>query len=191
MEENDVQSAIDIVLEELENVIDHLKSEGVQAFENGDYNKVKKLGEKGEQVNSFYQKVNNLRKEWLNIAVSVKRPKAKKIRRKKHRKLQHGLRTPESAFRIPILKILVELDGKGTTKEILAKVERSMKYVLNDYDYMPLSANPHTPRWRNTAQWSRVIMVKDGLLRNDSPRGVWEITDKGRKYLEETIGRIQ
>jgi restriction system protein len=28
-------------------------------------------------------------------------------------------------------------------------------------------------------------MVNEGLLKKDSPRGVWEISDKGRRYLEQ------
>ena len=28
-------------------------------------------------------------------------------------------------------------------------------------------------------------MVKEGLLKADSPRGVWEISDKGRAALKE------
>jgi hypothetical protein len=27
-------------------------------------------------------------------------------------------------------------------------------------------------------------MVNQGLLRSDSPRGVWEITEAGKKFLE-------
>lgn len=30
-------------------------------------------------------------------------------------------------------------------------------------------------------------MVKKGLLRNDSPRGIWEISEKGRNYLKEHL----
>ena len=43
---------------------------------------------------------------------------------------------------------------------------------------------PGLPRWRNTAQWARNAMVKEGLLASDSPRGVWEITAEGKQWLE-------
>jgi len=39
-------------------------------------------------------------------------------------------------------------------------------------------------RWRNTAQWCRHTMVQEGLLKRDSPHGIWEITEKGRQALE-------
>lgn len=37
---------------------------------------------------------------------------------------------------------------------------------------------------RNTAQWARNSMVKEGLMASDSPRGIWEITDEGEQWLE-------
>jgi len=40
-------------------------------------------------------------------------------------------------------------------------------------------------RWVNTARWARQKMVEKGLLAKDSPWGIWEITEKGRKYYYE------
>ena len=40
-----------------------------------------------------------------------------------------------------------------------------------------------TPRWRNTAQWARNSLREDGLIRDDTPRRIWEINDKGRQWL--------
>ena len=54
---------------------------------------------------------------------------------------------------------------------------------LRDVDYEPLAFNPETPRWRNAAQWARNSLVREGLLKNDSPRGVWEISDIGLERL--------
>ena len=36
--------------------------------------------------------------------------------------------------------------------------------------------------------WRRFNLVKMGLLKDDSPRGIWEISDAGRRALEN--GRI-
>ncbi|MCC7571175.1 winged helix-turn-helix domain-containing protein, partial [Candidatus Micrarchaeota archaeon] len=52
--------------------------------------------------------------------------------------------------------------------------------------YDPLASNPDNPRWRNTAQWARNSMVnEEGFLKKDSPRGIWEISEKGRAFLKE------
>ena len=61
----------------------------------------------------------------------------------------------------------------------------SVKTDSGERRYDPLASGPDNLRWRNAAQWARHSMVKDGLLKDDSPRGVWEIADKGRTVLAE------
>lgn len=102
----------------------------------------------------------------------------------RYHKLSKGKRTPRQAFRIPILEALIELGGKGKTDEILKKVESKMKNILKSVDYEKLPSGVEI-RWRNTAQWERYVMVQDGLLRSDSPIGIWEITEKGRSFFKE------
>lgn len=41
------------------------------------------------------------------------------------------------------------------------------------------------PCWRNAAQWARNSRVNERLLKKDSPRGIWEISDKGTQYLKQ------
>jgi len=70
--------------------------------------------------------------------------------------------------------------------DVLKAVGKQMAGVLNKHDRQRLSSGPtHEIRWRNSAMWSRYKMVRAGLLKSDSPRGVWEISDKGRKALEK------
>ena len=37
-----------------------------------------------------------------------------------------------------------------------------------------------TIAWINNAQWERFLMVKEGILRSDSPNGIWELTEDYR-----------
>lgn len=99
-------------------------------------------------------------------------------------RLKGGMRTREPEFRLPILKVLDEKGGSASMKVVIDELEHRMKKVLKDVDYDPLPSDPDTIRWRNTAQWSRQALVNEGLMKNNSPRGTWEISDKGRKYLE-------
>jgi hypothetical protein len=62
---------------------------------------------------------------------------------------------------------------------------RAMKPILKDVDHEPLASEPDMPRWRNSAQWARNTMRQEGLLKDDSPHGTWEITDAGRTRLAE------
>jgi hypothetical protein len=100
-------------------------------------------------------------------------------------RLQRGIRTPEETFRLPILQTLVKMGGSGLAREVLTQVEKLLRQDLSETDYETLPSTPNTPRWSNTAQWARNSMVHEGLLRDDSPRGTWEISEQGREYLQE------
>ena len=101
-------------------------------------------------------------------------------------KIKKGLKTPESQYRIPILQVLTELGGQGRINEILERVYEKMEDILNKVDLELLPSGTDS-RWRNTACWERDTMVKEGLIKKDSPRGIWEITEKGKIYLKEHL----
>jgi hypothetical protein len=63
---------------------------------------------------------------------------------------------------------------------VLDMVHEKMSSVLNQNDYQPLPSLPHCLRWRNTAQWCRNTLVQEGLMKADSPHGVWEIAELGK-----------
>ncbi|MCB8945210.1 MAG: DUF4268 domain-containing protein [Ardenticatenaceae bacterium] len=96
----------------------------------------------------------------------------------------YGLRTPEQEYRVPILKSLVDLGGQAPLQAVIDRVGEFMNDILNEYDRAPLSST-NQPRWRNTTQWERANLVKDGLMVKDSPRGIWGISDQGRAWLAE------
>lgn len=101
-------------------------------------------------------------------------------------KIKKGLKTHQSQYRIPILQVLTDLGGRGNVNKILERVYEKMKDVLNEVDLGKNSSG--AVRWRNTSMWERNIMVhEEDLLRNDSPRGIWEITEKGKIYLKEHL----
>ena len=183
MDQNEVAIAFDIVLEEIENAIAALNQQGAEAFQNGKYDVARDLMEKGSQMAAFRTKVNDLQKEWLNIFATVTPPKTRRRSRKVAERLKRGLRTPEDAFRVPILQSLTELGGSGAMADVLDRVEAKMRNQLNAYDRSTLPSDPTQTRWRNTAQWARNAMVREGLMSPDSQRGIWEITDAGRRWL--------
>ncbi len=93
-------------------------------------------------------------------------------------RLQKGLKIPNQAFRRPILDAIYELGGSAPVEDVLRIVEEKMKGLFSEVDYQNLPAGGDI-RWCNTAQWERYIMVKDRLLKSDSTRGIWELSDKG------------
>ena len=99
-------------------------------------------------------------------------------------RLRKGLKTPQQAYRLPILESIYELGGSASMDAVLKRVEGKMKNLFNDVDYQRLSSDGDI-RWRNTAQWERLILVKDGSLKSNSPTGVWELADKGIEEIKK------
>jgi hypothetical protein len=89
----------------------------------------------------------------------------------------------EEEYWSPILRILVEAGGAAPANDVIA--------ALGDYIGDALKIGDHDRltngeiRWRNRARFARLRMKERGLLSNTSRRGIWEITDAGRAYLEE------
>ncbi|MEA2054592.1 MAG: winged helix-turn-helix domain-containing protein [Candidatus Thermoplasmatota archaeon] len=104
---------------------------------------------------------------------------------KKEKRARKGEIAPEKAYYIPILESLIELGGSGKMKDVEDKVKGKMRHILTKKDYETLS-NGKTIRWRNRAEWARNDLVsKFGYLKRDSPRGIWEISEKGERYYKE------
>lgn len=100
------------------------------------------------------------------------------------KRLGRGEKTPQGAYEKPILQALVQLGGSGTADSVLSIVEEQMKALLRPSDLVPTSPGRDL-RWRNTAKWTRNNLKEKGLIKADSPRGIWEISEKGREYLKQ------
>ncbi len=114
------------------------------------------------------------------------KPLIKEIPEKKPR-ARKGEITSQKDYFIPILESLIEFGGSGKMKEVLNKVEKKMKGILKEIDYQQIRSV--FIRWKNIAQWARNTMKEEGLLKKNSPHGIWEITDKGRRYFLSLKGK--
>jgi len=185
-----VLSAFEILLEEVEAEIEFVNRIGSGAFENSDYDKAKEALEKAGQLTSFRDQLVAMRKEWDNMVPSEEdEDEETAAQRRNLGRLQRGIRTKEESYYIPILTVLKESGGSGRMSDVIDRVGEIMKNVLQDVDYDPLASDPRNPRWRNTAQWARHALVLEGLMKKNSPRGIWEISDKGEEYLEDQKGK--
>jgi restriction system protein len=182
---SNVSSAFEILLEEVEAEIDFINNIGAAAFGKRDYDRAREALERAGVLTAFRDRVAALRKEWQDLTAAADRDEDEETRaaRRNLGKLRKGVRTPESAYYRPILTVLARMGGSGKVADVLKQVEERMRPVLKDVDYEPLASSPDNPRWRNAAQWARNSMIKEGLLKADSPRGVWELTDAGRRAI--------
>lgn len=185
---SNVSAAFEMLLEEVEAEIDFVNGVGSKAFESRDYEKAKEALQRSGTLTVFRDRVAALRKEWEEIMAAAERDEDEEThaQRRNLGKLRKGVRTPESAYYRPILQVLDKMGGSGKVADVLERVGEIAKPMLKDVDFEPLASDPSNPRWRNTAQWARNSMIRDGLLKADSPRGVWEITEKGRAECRDT-----
>jgi len=90
--------------------------------------------------------------------------------------------TPADAYWQPILAVLAELGGRGRRRKVVELVGEKMKNVLTPADRRQLPS--HGIRWEHAVAWQASHMRRvAGLLRDDSPRGVWQISAAGREWL--------
>jgi len=106
-----------------------------------------------------------------NLIHNIFGPKARQTNRRKDEI------TPQREFRRPILEALGELGGRERTRQVLEVVYRRMEGKLTKSDRERLRSGD--VRWRKFAQWERYCMARDGLLRRDSPTGIWELSEAG------------
>jgi restriction system protein len=177
-----VEAAFEILLEEVEAEIDFINNAGVKGFEARDYDRAKEALEQAAALTAFREKVSGLTREWKSLQ-SHQAQYGTETRRRNFKRIGRGLRTREEVYYQPILSTLSENGGKAKVGDVLTAVEKKMKGTLQKVDYEPLSSDPEMPRWRNAAQWARNALVRDGLMKSDSPRGVWEISEAGRQWL--------
>lgn len=81
------------------------------------------------------------------------------------------------AYDGPIIKVLARRGGSAPAREVLDQIGEILADKLTERDYEIIKSG--AVRWRNRAMWRRLRLVEAGLLRDDSPRGVWELTDAG------------
>jgi restriction system protein len=189
IDKNGVMVAFEMLLDEIETVIESINEDGADAFQRGDYEAVTELQDNVNKIVPFREKVKDLQKEWSQLLLKSLAQNQRTSTKPQcdDGRLPHGMRTPEDAFRQPLLEALVELGGSANIGDILKIVYEKLKDRLNKYDYQRLNSPPHEIRWRNTTKWCRNTLVKEGLLSSTSPWGIWEITEAGRLEL----GRIK
>jgi Mrr N-terminal domain len=94
---------------------------------------------------------------------------------------RRGNKLPQKEFRLPLLETLHDLGGKSAVSVIREQIEPKIAPRLSDADYVAVTTGE--PRWWNAVCWERSSLVKDGLLKSDSSRGVWELSESGRRFL--------
>lgn len=180
-----IENAFDALISEFEKLISQLNEDIKASLEKLEYLQLEILSKNAKEINEFLIKLQKNKKEWNSISSKIAASKNIKKGKIIREKLKRGLRTPESAYYKPIIESLFELGGRAKVEDVLKIVKDKMKNILNKYDWMALPSMPKAPRWKNTAQWARNKLVKQGYLSSNSPQGIWELEEKAKEFLKK------
>ena len=102
-------------------------------------------------------------------------PNAKRTRTKRSR----SPKTDKKVLRENIIKALRSLGGRAKVPDVIEEMGRQLegKLLPGDLEWRESTSEY---AWQNNAKWERYSMTQDGTLRNDSPRGYWELGEGKR-----------
>ena len=89
-----------------------------------------------------------------------------------------GIKTGTLVFQELIIKVLRKRGGSATSKEVISDLEDLLRGKLTTRDMEHLKNGELV--WENTAHWERNTMKNAGILKNNSPRGTWELSEAHR-----------
>jgi len=101
-------------------------------------------------------------------ATGTKKTKGKRSRTPK---------TPSTTLRECIITALKRLGGSAHKNEVLKYVGMQLEGKLLPGD-MEWRESTNDYAWQNNTCWERFRMTQDGVLRSDSPRGTWELSEE-------------
>ena len=108
---------------------------------------------------------------------------AKRVRRRVAAARVKEPLTPQSEFTLPLLETLVQAGGSLRVSEAIRRIGEKLGGQLTPADRQSIKSGQI--RWQNRAQWQRLRLLRQGYLASDSPRGVWEITENGRRLYQD------
>lgn len=97
-----------------------------------------------------------------------------------------GTLLPEQAYEKPLLQALVDAGGEAPFRDVLDSVGHALEKELMPADFENLASGGI--RWHSRLQFVRLRLIERGELDREAPRGVWRITDSGRKALANDTG---
>lgn len=193
---DEVAAAFALLAEELGFAADDIRLRIDRALRSDDIQNARDLVERADGVKGLRHQLKDLAREWDGMGLrappagdaDIPLASSQSSQRRDLGRLPRGQRTPELTFRRPILEALIELGGTARIGEVLELVGQQLEDRLQPVDHEELASGKGQVRWRNTAQWSRNELVRDGLMEPSRRYGEWAISDAGRAHLERTEG---
>ena len=81
-------------------------------------------------------------------------------------------------FELLILETISELGGSGRVSDVLDRIERKLSDAGQLTHYWQ-ELDPVQVRWKHAVHSMRVRLVRQGKMKEKSPRGVWQLSSHG------------
>jgi hypothetical protein len=81
-----------------------------------------------------------------------------------------------------IVAALLDLGGTARAEEITIYIEKVFGREFTTKERESISSGE--ARWFKNVHWARYDMARGGLLNEDAPHGVWELTEKGKMFYK-------
>ena len=105
-------------------------------------------------------------------------PQKKENRRRIERTAK---RISSNEMRKGLIEVLQEAGGSENLKKIQVEIEMKFKHKFSESDTEKLDSG--IIRWIKTLQMLRTPLIQQGVLKENSPRGMWELSDKYMKKI--------
>jgi hypothetical protein len=181
----DSKEAFDLLLAEVGAAVEDSLARYTTAVQKGEVDAMELEQERQRNLLATRNQLEVLQGMWVGL-VGVKRTPRKpptKRRRASRERPPVGNITQVEDYVLPILYVLEQLGGSGETGDVVDRVGEFMADCLTERDRQPLESGEI--RWQNYVRWARKDMKEEGLLKEDSPYGLWEISRKGEAHLRE------
>ena len=121
--------------------------------------------------------INGLNAILLGCSKSTNRKKTKTHKTKGNRTSTEK-QTSQSELIPYLLESLEELGGNAKCNKVLELMERKLttRFLPGDLEY----DSGFKLKWRHNAHWARLKLANDGVLKKDSPRGIWQFSEDHR-----------
>ena len=99
-----------------------------------------------------------------------------------------GGRIALEELRQPLMESIYEMGGSVRAGVLRPVLREHLSSRLTAVDLEPLASGEE--RWWSAIRWERHKLVEEGLLRSDSERGTWELSEKGASVVEKRLDRM-
>jgi len=109
------------------------------------------------------------------IGISARKVKKSSNSPGKPRKKSNAPVTRPEVLRKLIIEAIKKSGGSRRCRDVLSYIGQKLdgQFTKRDWELR----TDGTVIWKNNAQWERQRMVNEGVLKNNSPNGIWELSE--------------